>query len=505
MNKKIAVLFLLLLHTLLVYKFWFVCDDAFISFTFSKNFADGNGLRFNLGNHIPIEGYSNFLWVMMASLFEFFNLNLSFFVPFVSYLFSCFLCFRVYRVLREIYGVSSIISYLTLLLVVSFTPFSVWTTSGLATMPFATMIFYVFELIVLRSNFKKALIPSIILVLLRVEGILWIIGVLISLGFKGFFNKNSKEEMLVRFKDLFAYSLVILGVMLIYLNCRYNYFNEWLPNTVHAKSSMSSFTLERGFNYVAVYFLSFLTPFLLILGFFLRNKEKTFPLVVMSGGVLAYSVLVGGDFMTMGRFLLPILPYLFIIISVFVSYYIKNKKSQVIVLVLLIALQIPSSFNYHLVPESIRSKFHFRFNSSVYRGEYTQWEYMKNNSLKWAELGKALKSKTNKGETLVAGAIGNLGYYSDLFIYDRFGLVTKIVKKNKRQIKRSPGHDVVVPITYFLDRKPDYLAASLIETNNKNKIKKNANSWKKYEKNGYTPISHDAGSQTLIILKNSSK
>src|SRR5262249_7864643 len=41
----------------------FFCDDSYISYRYSQNFAAGHGLVYNLGERI--EGYTNFLWVVM--------------------------------------------------------------------------------------------------------------------------------------------------------------------------------------------------------------------------------------------------------------------------------------------------------------------------------------------------------------------------------------------------------------------------------------------------------
>ena len=47
----------------------FVQDDAFISFRYAKNLADGVGLVWNVGERV--EGYTNFLWtVLMAPSFK---------------------------------------------------------------------------------------------------------------------------------------------------------------------------------------------------------------------------------------------------------------------------------------------------------------------------------------------------------------------------------------------------------------------------------------------------
>src|ERR1043166_1840664 len=44
----------------------FVTDDAYISFVFSRNFAEHGQLVFNLGQ--PVEGYTNFLWTFVLGL-----------------------------------------------------------------------------------------------------------------------------------------------------------------------------------------------------------------------------------------------------------------------------------------------------------------------------------------------------------------------------------------------------------------------------------------------------
>ena len=45
---------------------WFVCDDAFISFRYAANLAAGLGPVFNPGERI--EGYTNFLWMLLSAL-----------------------------------------------------------------------------------------------------------------------------------------------------------------------------------------------------------------------------------------------------------------------------------------------------------------------------------------------------------------------------------------------------------------------------------------------------
>ena len=44
-----------------------VAEDAFISFRFARNLVEGYGLVWNPGEP-PVEGYTNFLWLMLAAL-----------------------------------------------------------------------------------------------------------------------------------------------------------------------------------------------------------------------------------------------------------------------------------------------------------------------------------------------------------------------------------------------------------------------------------------------------
>src|SRR5262245_15180176 len=59
-------LILLLAHAA---SYSFLTDDAYISFRYARNLADGHGLVFNPGGE-RVEGYSNFLWVLILAAFD---------------------------------------------------------------------------------------------------------------------------------------------------------------------------------------------------------------------------------------------------------------------------------------------------------------------------------------------------------------------------------------------------------------------------------------------------
>lgn len=136
----LAIAFVVFLFHVRVY--WFLTDDAFIAFRYAVNFAEGNGLVFNVG-HERVEGFTSLLWVLIVAFFHFLKVR-----PEISAnLISLFLGIGLWI------GVIAFCAQLLerwdspwLLLVPAFwlavnRTFAVWTTSGLETRLFTCLIF----------------------------------------------------------------------------------------------------------------------------------------------------------------------------------------------------------------------------------------------------------------------------------------------------------------------------------------------------------------------------
>ena len=113
-------------YALLVWRFWFVTDDAFISYRYAQNFVRGCGLRFNLGDPVPVEGYSNFLWVMICSVFEFFRMDITFWPLLVSAVCGSVLLWLVFDVLRRRLELHPPVAVLATLALGCYPPLAVW-------------------------------------------------------------------------------------------------------------------------------------------------------------------------------------------------------------------------------------------------------------------------------------------------------------------------------------------------------------------------------------------
>jgi len=126
MNHK-NLMFVAVLFLVFCFMFpQFVPDDAYISFRYAQNLAAGNGLTFNPGERV--EGYSNFLWILMCSVMFFSGLGLAGCVG-LSILFGLGTLYLVWRLNRD--------SVLYLAVCVPFVAYSV---SGMETALFSFLL-----------------------------------------------------------------------------------------------------------------------------------------------------------------------------------------------------------------------------------------------------------------------------------------------------------------------------------------------------------------------------
>jgi len=449
------------LHALTALRFWFVTDDAFITFRFSKNLAAGLGPRFNAGSHEPVEGYSNFLWMLLCGGFEALGLSLEFWPNVVSIACGCALVALLYRCLRRRLSLGTSAAVVGALFAALHPPFALWSTGGLATMPYALLVFLLFDRLVLASTvapFSTTLIAAAT-ALVRAEGIAWVF-VLLAMGVLA----RRLEGRAERARPLRPLVWVGLGASLLFAAFelwRWSYYGDWLPNTIRAKEGLSAERLERGFDYVAVQFLSQLTPFVVLFAApcALRRERRHvgLPILAMAVAFPAYAVATSGDYMAMGRFLLPSWAFCAVLFAWFFHDLRSNAGAvpAAIVTGLVLALGTLPGFDRQLIsPDSLRA-FHFRHNqdASEFRSEFQQWQRQQRVAIRRGIMGRAMARWIDPDHKLVSGTIGAVGYYSDLFIYDKNGLVTREValRQPPPGSLRSPGHDKAVPDAFFLD------------------------------------------------------
>jgi len=124
-----------------LYLCWpFTTDDAYISWHYAENFINGQGFRWHPG-HNPIEGYSNFAWVIVSAAILKLGLPLIQTIKLFSTfcLFAALLC--LYASVRKF--VSPIVAVLPVYLFGHYHGLIWWTVSGLETSFYVALVFLV--------------------------------------------------------------------------------------------------------------------------------------------------------------------------------------------------------------------------------------------------------------------------------------------------------------------------------------------------------------------------
>ena len=112
----------------------------------------------------------------------------------------------------------------------------------------------------------------------------------------------------------------------------------------------------------------------------------------------------------------------------------------------------------------MRERFFFRWGWG-FMSEYQHWALEKRLVEQWTLEGRVLAKYTRPGESYIAGPIGAVGYYTDLHLYDQYGLTDREVARLPTPPgKRAPaGHSKQVPPEFFFKYLPTYRSMLIVD------------------------------------------
>lgn len=218
-----------------------IMDDAGISFVYARNLASGYGLVSQPGR-APVEGFSNPLWVFLMVPFFWAGVFDPIWTPKVlsAALVLVTLMF-FYEASRRVLG-SRLLAGIACGLLVTNTPFAVWTISGMENPLYALLAVLMFWSLV-RSPTRLPEVMGVLAgmaALTRPEGVLYVLVYPAYLGVQlllrereARLNVRDVGRRLARF--LWPFLLLAGGYELF----RIAYFGDIVPNTYHAKASGS--------------------------------------------------------------------------------------------------------------------------------------------------------------------------------------------------------------------------------------------------------------------------
>lgn len=450
------------------WRLWFLCDDAFISFRYARNWGEGLGLRYNTGDHVPVEGFSNFLLVAWGALTHALGLDLTTTVPALTFVAAGTLVAALYTRVRVGLGLGRLEATVAGAFVGLSAMGGVWSTSGLETMLYTLLLYGTADQLLLATEGDegtpapvRAGLLGLLTTLTRVEGVYWMAVI------AGLFALSAR---------LRGRSLRPLGPFVAIVGLGYGAFFAWklswfgmaLSATTHAKVHFSGARLVRGLEYVAVQVLTSPALLAVVPGTVAALRSPRWrvhlPIALLAWGFPTLAIAVSGDFMAFGRFLVPMLPFT----AVILAWHLHRLRATLPVLVVaqlgaawVVAGHLPG-WNIHLVPEDVRRALHFRDNrdDDHFRSELEQWHRQRRSAEKWTIRGRCLDLVSGPDDAVVMAAIGAAGFHApDLFVYDQHGFVTREVAtrpipEETLDDLQSPGHDHPAEVTFFLDLEP---------------------------------------------------
>lgn len=339
---------------------WFLCDDAFITFRHAANHLRGWGYVWNPPPFEPVEGYSNFLWmVLLEGVWAATGVAPPASANVLSLLFaggSLALAARVVARLplppeferhRLALGLLVVGSGLTN------HSFLTWTSSGLETSLFVFLCLAWIEALLAHGRegrvavLARAAAAAAAAALTRPDGVLLVAGTVLVLADAG--RRQGRRALLA------GLPLLAVAAHLVWRRATYG---AWVPNTFLAKHVGA--WPEMGVRYAGSYVLAYAPWPLLALGLLAATRalrgsggpRPALPALVVAGVLLAHAIyftfVIGGDHFEYRVYAHLVLPMALLLLALAVRVGLPPRAVLgCLALQLLLALPIPWAQHLH--------------------------------------------------------------------------------------------------------------------------------------------------------------
>jgi len=428
----------LVVYALLAYHLDFYQDDAYISYRYVANYLNGDGLVYNIGEHV--EGFTNFGWILYMLLWGALGANYVLISKVTGFVLGGGIVILTYLIARRVFGgKAKWLAVGTTYLVGLNQSLAYWSPAGLETAAFAfcamlCLYFYLGHNWLLISSLAYA-------VLFRPEGAM-VAGLLIMIEFL-------QTRKLPFFTLASAAAAFIM--LLPFVGFKLGYYGSILPNPFYAKTSFDFTQLNNGLEYAGQFFshygfygIGLAVP--LLLWRKLSGAARAVWLYVVLYTV--YIILIGGDVLKVHRFFLPLFGPVAILILLSLELATRKLSVSTRQLCLIVAM-IPLLLLTYILPGKFVGDFNF------YEKAFTRKMQFKAKEL--------LKSDPSDFSVALA-TIGIFGY--ELVghdIIDMVGLTdTTIARYSEEPIEgmmttwKEQKHNS----RYILERAPDYIMFS---------------------------------------------
>jgi arabinofuranosyltransferase len=436
--------------------FDFVTDDAYISFRYARNLALHGQLVFNLGERV--EGYTNFLWTVILAAgikLGFGPVDLSRFLG--VGLGIATLAVVVRMSLRLAGERRSPWHMVAPLLLASMGAYACWCSGGLETQLFTFFVTLGFDLVLAEATLDRGCASAIAFAcaaLTRPEGVLFF-G--LAAIFRLLTNLRRRHRVLPRQHEL-AWLALFLALFVPYFAWRWRYYGWPFPNTFYVKSSASAGTWKLGAFYLRRFAEDYGVHFLLLLAIVgrpARHDERRRDLRLLAALVWTafaiYVLKVGGDFMGLYRFILPIVPLGAVVVAEAARRLFSRLQPR-------LGRVVPGLALLAVAVGYVLGSAHTTHEALTYVGADNGIDtpaYLKKYAEERIAPGQWLGRYAKPDDLMTVGGAGVIPYYSEIPAYDVFGLVdTTIAHDPRMTVSARPGHQKWGSDEYMLSRNP---------------------------------------------------
>lgn len=407
----------------------FVQDDSFITYRYANNIVRGFGPVFNRGERV--EGFTNFLWLMLITVSRLAGLDWNTLIPLTQYLgLICgagVLVFMFLFIRKHTKG-NLLLAPLPLLFVATNGAFAYWCVSGMETGLFSLLVMAGIYFYTTGTSRRRLYLSSALLGLsavTRPEGSLFMAIVVAHFLIRRLRTIGQQPIQQTLLRDLTNLLIpFLLPVVPLYV-WRLSYYSRLFPNTFYAKTGLSLSYIKSGLEYLwdflRAYGLWGLLPAGLVAILAARRRLRLASpaafLLFILGTYCVYVVTVGGDVLRIFRFFVPVVPLFYLLIGEAVS--LLPRPTGVAILLIL----VPYTFIGPFARE--RSM----------RSEILRNQLLENGLVaKMSATGRWLNAHLSEDEWFACTTIGAVSFYSDRKLVDMLGLTDSTVALHPENI-----------------------------------------------------------------------
>ena len=447
----------------------FVTDDAFISFVYSRNLAEHGELVFNPGLD-PVEGYTNFLWTLLLGILMLVGLPPEVMSLVLGTGFAIGTLAVVFRLSQHLFERASAWDHVAPALLALTAGYACWSSGGLETQMFTFWVMLALHYYVTGDadapRLRRAGWALALAAMTRPEGLL-VAGVLAAHRLA---LNILRDRRLLPSRDELLCAAWFLALWAPWFAWRWWYYGYPLPNTAYVKAAgpavgdydrqLAAIGLHYVWQFLRQSGLLFAAPLAVAGLLAARPRGRRFVFgsaaAILIAAYLVYAARVGGDFMGLHRFVMPLFPLgaLAVVGGLRAALRLVEGRrwGRALAPVLALALLVShGAAQLRLTRESLRWG-NFQSDRGIDTPAYLR-AYARDRAL----IGKHMRPCLRADDFVIYGGAGAKPYYARAPGIDVFGLVSERVAHEVPRSRPRPGHNKWAPDQLLLEHRPTFI------------------------------------------------